>query len=1101
LTHRYDSPRTGANLSETTLTTANVNVDQFGKLYSYPVDGGVYAQPLYVRGVTINGAVRNVLYVATMNDKLYAFDADSTSPTPLWMRNFTSPPSVTAVPITDITIPKNIIGNVGIQSTPVIDAVTQTIYLVVRTKESGTYVQRLHALDITTGASRPGSPVVITASVPSTAPDSTVGPAGRVITFDAKMQAQRAALALTNGVVLIAWASHEDQTPYHGWIMGYDASTLAQTGVFSVDPDVYGGGVWQGGRAPTIDAAGNAYFATGNGRWDGTRHFGNTLLKFAVSRSALTLVDYFTPGNEAQLTVDDDDLSGSGFTLLPGTSLLLGGGKEGVLYLLNANNLGGRVPNDTQIPQRIPVQGGHVMGGAVFWNSTTLGPMVYNWSEDDILKSYQLSGGRLALPPYAQGQVMSPGHPGGSLTVSANGNAAGTGIIWASMPTFQDGIAGIVAGVVRAFDAETLREIWSSERNPSRDRHGSLMKFVPPVVVNGKVYVPNHDNAVVVYGRLAVAPDFSVAVTPGSRVITPGSSGTFSVTVSAQGGFASTVTLAASGQPSGTTVSFSPSSITGAGTATMTVSVPASAPAGNFSVTVSGTSGTRVRSAAPVVVSTTAGGSGAIGINFVGKSPTPMGAAETAGVVTQANWNNAAGAASTTPLGLVDESGAATNATVTWSAPGGTWMLPITDAAGNYRLMKGYLDTSETSTTTVTVAGLPQRAYDVYVYVDGDNRAYTRTGVYTISGPGVTTTAVNLTDAANTNFGGFRPADNSSGNYLKFSINAAGFTLTATPAAPVSVNYRAPLNAIQILPAGGPAPDFTIAVTPGSRTVTRGASAAYTASVGALNGFSGTVNLSVAGAPSGTTAFFTPSSISGSGTASLTVTTTSSTPAGNSTLTIRGMSGSVAHTATATLIVNAETSRGTIGINFVGTAPTLMGPAETAGILDKANWNNATGATRSTGLPLVDEFGAATNASVTWTANAGWSTPISDLAGNRRLMKGYLDTSSTSVTTVTVAGLAAGAYDIYVYADGDNRTFSRTAAYQISGAGVTTTTINLTDVANTNFAGTYTQAAGSNGNYVKFGINAGGFTLTATPISGTNETLRAPVNAIQIVPK
>ena len=299
LTNRYDSQRTGANLSETILTAGNVSAAGFGKLYSYPVDGAVYAQPLYVAGVTIDGVARNVLYVATMNDKLYAFDADQPSPTPLWIRDFTTPPSVTAIPITDLVSANlNIIGNVGIQSTPVIDLPTATIYLVVRTKESGTYVQRLHALDIATGSSRPGSPATIEGSVPGVAPESTIDATGRTLAFDPKMQAQRTGLGLTNGVVLIAWGSHEDALPYHGWIMGYDATTLARVGIFCVSPDTSGGGIWQGGRAPAIDAAGNAYFATGNGLWDGARSFGDSLLKFNVRRSVMTAVDFFTPANQ-----------------------------------------------------------------------------------------------------------------------------------------------------------------------------------------------------------------------------------------------------------------------------------------------------------------------------------------------------------------------------------------------------------------------------------------------------------------------------------------------------------------------------------------------------------------------------------------------------------------------------------------------------------------------------------------------------------------------------------------------------------------------------------------------------------------------------------
>ena len=415
--------------------------------------------------------------------------------------------------------------------------------------------------------------MTISASVAGTAPDSTVTAAGRVVKFDSKMQSQRTGLALSNGAVLIAWASHEDATPYHGWVMAYDASSLHQVGVFCVTPDFYGGGIWQGGRAPTLDASGNAYFATGNGRWDGKRNFGDSLLKFSVSTAGLSLIDYFTPSNQATLDLHDSDLSGSGFTLLPGTNLLLGGGKEGVLALLNSTSLGKFVENDAQIVQKLSAGGGHVMGGPVFWNSGTRGPLVYNWSEDDVLKSYQLSGGRLATPAYSEGGVMSPGHPGGALALSANGSAEDSGIVWAAMSATQDGIHGKVQGILRANDAGTLREIWTSEQNAARDRLGTLMKFVPPVVANGRVFMPNHDGTVAVYGLLpTVTPDFIVTVTPESRTISPGGSGDFTVTAAARGGFAGIVTLSASGQPSGTTVAFSPSSIVAGGSAIIRVS-------------------------------------------------------------------------------------------------------------------------------------------------------------------------------------------------------------------------------------------------------------------------------------------------------------------------------------------------------------------------------------------------------------------------------------------------------------------------------------------------------------------------------------------------
>jgi hypothetical protein len=1006
-TNRYDGARTGANLSETKLTTSNVNVNNFGKLYTYPVDGSVYAQPLYIPGVTIGGVTRNVLYVATMNDKVYAFDADSPSSSPLWMRDFTSPPSVTPVPITDLVAAnKNIVGNIGIQSTPVIDTATGTIYLLARTKENGAYVQRLHALDIVTGASRSGSPVTITGSVSGTAPDATAG----IVTFNPKMQSQRAALALSNGVVLIAWAGHEDVPPYHGWVMGYDAATLAQVATFSVTPDAYGGGIWQGGRAPTLDAAGNVYFVTGNGRWDGSRNFGNSVLKFGVSRSGLSLLDFFTPSNQDVLNAADDDLSGSSFTLLPGTNLLLGGGKEGVLYLLDANNLGRMAPADAQIPQRIDVAGGHVMGGPVFWNAATLGPMIYHWAEDDVLKAYRFSGGRLALPPYAQGPVASPGHPGGSLTVSANGNATGTGIVWSSMPTSQDGIHGLVPGILRAFNAETLNEIWNSEQNAARDRAGTLMKFVPPVVVNGRVYMPSHDNAVSVYGLLP--PGSGTGPTP----------------------------------------------------------------------------------------------PGTISVDFVGSNAASMAASETAGAMPARNWNAAFGAARSTPQALVDSTGAGTSATVIWSATGGTWQLPTTDQAGSARMMKGYLDTTSTTGTTVSVAGLPNASYDVYVYADGDNKIYERSASYTIRGPGITTTTIGVTDRAGVNFGGtFTPAANSAGNYVRFTIAATGFTVEATPTAPESGTRRAPINGIQIVPTAPaqPPPDFMITESPTARTVTPGSSATYTITVAALNGFTGTVSLSASGMPAGSTASFSPTTITGSGNSTLTLTTAASTPTGTFTVNVSGSSGGTTRSTHVMLTVQAAPAAGagTISIDFVGSSPVAMGSSETAGVIAKAHWNNAFGPVRTDPQTLVDESGQATGATLVWSAPAGtWVLPVADQPGSIRMMNGYLDTSSTSTSSLTISGLAQGSYDVYVYADGDNKIYDRGAAYSVSGPGISAMTIGLVDAANANFTGVFRLANGSPGNYVRFSISGTGFTVTAAPTTPETGTRRAPINGIQIVP-
>lgn len=592
---------------------------------------------------------------------------------------------------------------------------------------------------------------------------------------------------------------------------------------------------------------------------------------------------------------------------------------------------------------------------------------------------------------------------------------------------------------------------------------------------------------------------------------------------------------------------------------------------------------------------------GVISIDFVGNG-VAMAATESAGVIAKTRWNSATGASRATALALVDESGAATTATVTWTS-NNTWSTPIADAAGSPRMMKGYLDTSASSTTTVTVAGLPSGAYDVYVYADGDNGVDSRTAGYRISGTGITTTTINLTDAANTNFGGtFTQAVNSNGNYVKFSITATGFTLSAIPGA-AGGNKRAPVNGIQIVPAGPPSPDFTIAASPASNTVIKGAAAGYTVNVGALNGFVSDVSLSATGLPAGASAMFTPSPITGgSGSSSLNVSTTAGTPTGSFTLTITGTSGSLTHSTTATLVVNATpppqdftiaatpssqtiapgsgtsysvtvgaqngfagtvmlsasglpqdatasfmpatvsgsgsstlnvtaaattptgtstltitgtsgalthstsvtftvstaTPSGVISIDFVGTG-TAMASSESAGVVPKTNWNAATGASRSTPLALLNESAAASGATVTWASNNTWATPITGAAGNARMMKGYLDTSDTSTTTVTVAGLAVAAYDVYLYVDGDNGTQARTAAYTISGSGITTTTVNATDAASANFSGTFSQASNSNGNYVKFTITAGGFTISATPGASPGNK-RAAVNGLQIVP-
>ena len=539
----------------------------------------------------------------------------------------------------------------------------------------------------------------------------------------------------------------------------------------------------------------------------------------------------------------------------------------------------------------------------------------------------------------------------------------------------------------------------------------------------------------------APSPDFTLAVAPGSRTVTQGGAASYTVTMTAVNGFAGTVNLSAGGLPSNATASFSPSSIAGTQTSTLTVTTAASTPAGSSTVAVSGTDGTLSRSATADLVVAPASPGRAIGIDFVGTG-TAMAASESAGVLPQANWNTATGASRTAALPLLDETGAASGATVTW-ASAGTWAIPITDQAGTRRLMKGYLDTTDTSVTTITVAGLPNAAYDVYVYSDGDNDTSARTGAYRISGAGITATTINATDAASTNFNAaFTQAAGSSGNYVKFSVVAGGFTLTATPVG-TSGTRRAPLNAVQIVPASQPAPpapDFSLSSTPSSRTLTQGASTSYTATVTALNGFAGNVDLTVSGLPADTTAAFTPASVGGAGNATLNVTTSSGTPAGSSTLTITGTSGTLTHTSTVTLVVNA--------------APV---PDFTL---------SATPASRSA------TQGSATAYSVTVTAVNGFTGPVGLSA------VGLPSNASAAFTPASISGSGTSTLDVLV---GGN-TPAGTSTITLTGASGTlshSTSVSLTVAPLTHsISGVITPSGSASGVSVSLGGSASATTTT-----------------------
>ena len=546
------------------------------------------------------------------------------------------------------------------------------------------------------------------------------------------------------------------------------------------------------------------------------------------------------------------------------------------------------------------------------------------------------------------------------------------------------------------------QEIWNSDQNAARDRVGKLMKFVPPVVVNGRVYLPNQDNAVAVYGLLAAG--LQRRRDADGQPVTPGRRPHFTVTVGAErlrfrAGRRSAPAVSRPARRS----SFNPASVTGGRTSTMTVTVPSACPSRASMLTVNGTGGTDVRSArGPVNVTAASGGAGtgAIGINFVGSGPTAMGATESAGVVADValeqrhrrDAEHAAGAGRRRPAPRPPRP-------CTWAA-NGTWKTPIADQAGNRAPDEGLsrlerprrrrpsrsaacrsAPTTSTSTPTATTEATP------------------RSASYTIGGSGITTHHDHV--------------DRCAEHELLRHVHAGGQRQRQLREVH---RHRDRLHDDRHTGAG------VHQHPPGAGE--RGADRACRAPP---------------------------------------------TPA--------------------------------VSINFVGGSATPMAATESAGAIAKTHWNNATGASRSTPLALVSESGAATSAAITWSAAGVWETPVADAAGNARMMQGYLDTTSTSTTTVAVSRTRAGHLRrLRLRRRGQSEVTPGRPAYSIGGSGITTTTVTLTDAANTNFSSTFTQAANGTGNYVKFTITATGFTITATPGPASTSTRRAPVNAVQIVP-
>jgi hypothetical protein len=522
VTQHNDVARTGQNTSETVLNTSNVNLNQFGKLFALPTDGLVFAQPLYVPSVTINGGFHNVVIIATEADSVYAYDADAGG-APLWKASMvdaahgagsgeTPLNSATALACTDVQ------PLIGITSTPVIDPTLNTIYVEAKSTDGVNYFHRLHALDILTGNEKSPGPIQIKATVPGTGDGSTTN--GQLVFDSANIslhQQARAGLLLMNGTIFIAFGSHCDFSPWHGWLFAYDAATFAQKSVYVTTPNGGMGGFWMSGAGVAADSNGNIYIPSGNGDFDSVnvpaRETGDTLLKLGTTNQILSQLDYFTPQDQQTLDDNDRDLGSGGALLLPDQPgsfphILVQGGKEGVVYVLNRDQLTtgnlhycSGCSSDTEILEEAApatIGGGQFWSSPAYWNST-----IYYWGSGTFLTTIPISNG---IPDFTHISLSSifTGFPGATPSVSSNGTVVGTGIVWA-VDTSQYGSPGPGPGpaILYAFNAaNVLSMLYSSTQAPNnRDTAGNAVKFAVPTVANGKVYVGT-TTEVDVYGLL-----------------------------------------------------------------------------------------------------------------------------------------------------------------------------------------------------------------------------------------------------------------------------------------------------------------------------------------------------------------------------------------------------------------------------------------------------------------------------------------------------------------------------------------------------------------------------------------------------------------------
>lgn len=487
--------RSAVNSQEIQLTPTSATAARFGKLFTLPVDGHIFGQPLYVPGLTIGGKTHDVIFVATENDTVYAFDADQNA-SALWNTSLVNAGSGEApVPCGDVD-GCSISGTIGVTATPVISVDRNAIYVEARSKQNGAYLHKLHALDLTTGAEKFGGPAIIKASVPGSASDHD---SQGNVNFNPLRENCRPGLLLANGVVYLAFASINDDTPYHGWILGYNADTLQPASVFNVTPNGSAGGIWQN-NGISADSSGNIFAVAGNGTTPpSTNNYGQAYVKLTLQGGQPVVADYFAPFNASTLNNTDLDVGSGGLLLLPDQSgahphLLVAAGKEGRIYLVDRDNMGKfQSGDDSQIVQSIP----NAVGGSgernfyppVFWNGN-----VYFSGANDVIKAFSLQNGLLSTSPVMQSSTTFS-FPGSGMIVSSNGSSGA--ILWS-----LEWHASSHAGTLHAYDPGNLsHEFWNSDQSGSRDSLGTTTRLNVPLVINGKVYVSGI-SSVTVFGLL-----------------------------------------------------------------------------------------------------------------------------------------------------------------------------------------------------------------------------------------------------------------------------------------------------------------------------------------------------------------------------------------------------------------------------------------------------------------------------------------------------------------------------------------------------------------------------------------------------------------------